>query len=341
MSGIAAQWRRRRPDAAGILGVAAATITLAGVSWYWYNRWATSTSSSSRASSSSGTQQQSGSVSDVHDSKSLARRPSLSISFPPHFDLTLPSHQEHLLRLYRSLSPLYLITLLHFSPHGGSELGRLTSLLQSQIVGADTRRIVPYSTTAGASAVARALGCDAHLEVYAEGHSRSLSPMAGTKADLLARTQALGLIRKNGKCRLVVVALLPAPALPADQPKIEHLLGTEAGDGDESDFELDLDSLVNSLLNPGSTSANGLANGHKDSNGSASSGEKAGATLRIIDTRTSTDPTSPRRMSFGSEDKAGREEADADAKRQKDRESFDKAVDEVGSKMRELRRAWK
>lgn len=51
--------------------MAAATITLAGVSWYWYNRWASSSSSSSSsgASSSKDEQRQGETSTDVYDSK--------------------------------------------------------------------------------------------------------------------------------------------------------------------------------------------------------------------------------------------------------------------------------
>lgn len=197
---------------------------------------------------------------------------------------------------------------------------------------------MPYSTREGASAVARALGCDAHLEVHVEGTSRSWQT-GGTKADVLARTQALGLIRKNGKCRLVVVALLPA--LPAEQPQAGDLVGqSEAGDGDGSHLGLDLDNFVSSLLNQG-PATNGHAHEHKDISGSASSSDKAGATLRIIDTRTSTDPTSPRARSFSSGSRTGQGDTSLDVSREAQRGGFDKAIDEVGNKMRELRRAWK
>lgn len=89
-----------------------------------------------------------------------------------------------------------------------------TAELPPSIDGLDERRILRYSTRKGALSVARALGCDGHVEVLADEQD---------EGDDDESLKALQLVRKNGKCRLLVVLSPPsregfATALSSEGP---------------------------------------------------------------------------------------------------------------------------
>lgn len=127
--------------------------------------------------------------------------------------------------------------LIHYCPNAeSSDAPALQDFLYllAEIDGADPRRVLAYSKREGAHAVARALGCDAHAEVLLDYDDAGHDEVDGTErqdaskpeqqvshSDVLAVTQALNLIRRNGKCKLLVMLLLPGVHLPLASPKSE------------------------------------------------------------------------------------------------------------------------
>jgi hypothetical protein len=178
--------------------------------------------------------------------------------------------------MYQTLSSQFVVHLIHHSSHDLSaeespELAALHEQLSRNIPGADRRRILQYSTPQGGHAVARALGCDAHVEVLAQqqqyieedgynhasgvsssGRSDSSSTTtASTKVghdpSLLAQTQALHLIRNNGSCKLLVLLLLP------DVPSIEQRNGRRSAyveDAEDSEDDDENSHAADHLTTP-------------------------------------------------------------------------------------------
>ncbi|CAO1622615.1 unnamed protein product [Sympodiomycopsis kandeliae] len=124
------------------LGTAAGVVSLAGVGYYWYNLW----------SSSSGQ-----TAADANNSTSRqSPRPQLSIH------LGNPSSiPEDVVRIYNALSHLYLVHLIHPSNDNLEDSLSTCTLPET----ADTRRILTYSKHSGGIAIVRALDCEAHLHL--------------------------------------------------------------------------------------------------------------------------------------------------------------------------------
>lgn len=122
-----------------------------------------------------------------------------------------------MLALCEQLSALYLLHLIHCAPDG-------STVVEQQLQGIltlDTRRILAYSRHNGGVAIARALGCEAHLQV--------LTPTTSEKVTTEEMITSLQLISKNPTLKLLVLALVSVNPSAAS---------TET---------LDLDSIVASL----------------------------------------------------------------------------------------------
>lgn len=126
-----------------------------------------------------------------------AQRPTLSLTVPASLP---PSSISHLYtHVVTPLAQQYNIHLILPST--------LEALPDSTIDGLDTCRILRYSTSKGAYSVARALGCDAHVELLAgKGEDHGDDDGGGDDDESY---KALQLIRKNGKCRLLVMVTPP------------------------------------------------------------------------------------------------------------------------------------
>ncbi|PWN24691.1 hypothetical protein BDZ90DRAFT_262912 [Jaminaea rosea] len=182
--------RRRRPDALAIFGAAGAAVALVGAGYYWYSQWAASGSKKEADPSSSAP------TSTASSSQAFAQRPTLSLTVPA----SLPSS---------SISHLYTQVVTPLAQQYNIHLilpSTLEALPESTIDGLDTRRILRYSTSKGAYSVARALGCNAHVELLA-GKGEDHGDDDGGDDD--ESYKALQLIRKNGKCRLLVMVTPP------------------------------------------------------------------------------------------------------------------------------------
>ncbi|CAO1614674.1 unnamed protein product [Parajaminaea phylloscopi] len=290
MPGVSHPRRRRRLDPLALAGAAGAAVALAGAAWYWWNQSRSSGDDTSPGPSSA----------RPSDRKAqLARRPTLSLVLPPSLPLQHPTTCSAVSKLLRTLAPLYLVHLI-YPDVDESSVDALQDLLDDvqDIEGVDTRRFLAYEKPQGAEAIARALGCDMHVEVLAQG---SPNVSAASHGDLLRRSQALGLIRRNGKCRLFVVLLLPPPeALVTTQPGHKSASSTILGSNHSVSGD-PADELVSAMLNAaGDTAQSGLA------------------TLRVIDTRSKAGSHSPR-----------------------DRIDLSTAIDDAANRLAAFRSGWK
>lgn len=167
--------------------------------------------------------------------KRLPPRPSLSLSLPPSFSRT-PASLDLLRQLIETLSPAFLIHLITPPPpedasqgdSGGDEYGvqsvaELAAALQD-IALFDSRRVLEYSRSEGRQALARALACDAHLEVFlgslpddAEGPGMSAVQQEGEESEKPDKNEYEGpaaqyrgdIERLRRACGLVILLALP------------------------------------------------------------------------------------------------------------------------------------
>lgn len=238
----------------------------------------------------------------------------MSLVLPPSLSLQYQHTRCALSTLLSSLAPLYLVHLIHNAPQEVSweqqAASKRTVDELSQIEGVDVRRFLAYETPQGAEAVARALGCDMHVEALIDNFA-SVASQRKTE-DVLRRSQALALIRRNGKCHLFVVLLLPGPTA-VDRPK-DTAAYTTLGSSHLIDSNTP-DELVSSLLN--------------GSNNATASGL---AMLRILDVRSKRGE----RASIGS---SGELSAAGDLQPQIN--SLKDAIEEATRRLADFRSGWK
>ena len=167
------------------------------------------------------------------DGPKLASRPTLSLSLPPHFPRTSEG-LSLLADLLEELSEHYLIHLIVPSlpsssqgppdmqanrPPGYDEDQERDITLDPSAASLarafahvrhfDKRRILEYSKPEGRQAVARALACDAHVQVLLSGPGNEAGDAEQTEKEIAG----LGSLQKS--CGLVVVLSLPITGVSA------------------------------------------------------------------------------------------------------------------------------
>ncbi len=182
-------------------------------------------------------------------SSKLAARPSLSLSLPPSFRRTEESLQQ-LAELLEELSQHYLVHLIlpetdaatssnqqtpRFAVHAGAprrgppglnDSGRDLALPQepsaASIAAAlcavpnfDIRRILEYSVAPGRQAVARALACDAHVQVLLPAAAAAAAAAEEAAGGESAAKQISNLESLQKSCGLIIVVSLPGAQDPA------------------------------------------------------------------------------------------------------------------------------
>lgn len=256
----------------------------------------------------------------------------MSILFPAEVSLSHPA----LLELLHTVTPLYQVHVIH---HVDNPEYRKDPRYQdwishySELQGADDRRVLAYEREAGGQSISRALVCDMHVHVVVDGEQ-------GTQRQTSVAETALAcnLVRRNGRCKLFVVLILPAspersgnerehggdkiegngerPTSKTAEGKRVRSPGPIPGSGRYSTSS-DADDLVAALLNPPSSQS--------------TSGSTTEATIRIVDMRppSSSSGKSANKTHDGGGD--GRvEQSDA----------LDGALRAAGSRLRDFSSAW-
>lgn len=240
-------------------------------------------------------------------------RPSLSLVIPPSLSLQDAQVHKGVDVLLQALAPVYLVHILHYAPDGPADNQSSNHLKGLHgIDGLDIRRVLAYSQPAGAEAAARAIGCDMHVEVLAEDKSGD---------PVLRKSQALSLIRRNGKCRLFAALLLPSPGPESSSQKAQPrgvtsprpLQSSVIPGNNHSATGSQVDELISALLNPGG-------------NASASSNSQLAA-LRIVDVR--------------GQSSVGKRNGAKDAMIAAESSAFVAAAREAAARLLEFRSGWK
>lgn len=244
---------RSRNRTLALAGGAVAAASLAYAAYQWYRSSSASgpsgpslPRSGGLAGSGDGTAQRKANLQASKSAPKLASRPTLSLSLPPHFPRTSEG-LSLLADLLQELSEHYLIHLIVptlQSPQGppDMQLNRPPGFDEDQetditldpsaaslaralahVPHFDKRRILEYSKPEGRQAVARALACDAHVQMLLSG------PAAGGDDTDQAEKEITGLGQLQKSCGLVVVLSLPMTTAAAGkahgQKVVESLSG--------------------------------------------------------------------------------------------------------------------
>ncbi|CAO1628496.1 unnamed protein product [Jaminaea pallidilutea] len=324
--------QRRRPDTLALLGTVGAVVSLAGVGWYWYSQWTSSSADSGQSPGDQDGSKASSSKSGIVRGGPSSRRPSMSILLPAEVPLSHPA----LLELLHTVTPLYQVHVIHHvdnpeyrkDPQYQGGMSRF-----SKLQGADDRRVLAYERDAGGQSVSRALVCDMHVHAVVDGEQERQRQTSVAETAL-----ACNLVRRNGRCRLFVALILPAspgrsgserepggdnsegnaerPTSKTAEGKRVRSPGPIPGSGRYSTSS-DADDLVAALLNPPSTQS--------------ASGSSAEATIRIVDMR-------PPSSSSGKS--ANKTHDGGGGGRVEPPDALDGALRAAGSRLRDFSSAW-
>lgn len=257
--------RRRHPNRRNsYIGAALGVAALATAGWGVY-RWATSASSS--AGPGDGPPLGAKKVPPLP--RKGSNRPTLSLSLPAGFSLS-DGQSEALVQLVAAIAPYYVVTLIlpqYSMPSRGKERATATAdavptsvslrTILADVPFFDARRILEYSTLSGRQALAKALGCDVHVETSLSpaqtlGHDAEQSELLNSSSssdssdedpswhagsDDSPDTESILIIKQGTKLRrqqaylsslalgqrIVVLLILPRVGLSALPAQIAHL----------------------------------------------------------------------------------------------------------------------
>ncbi|PWN45170.1 hypothetical protein IE81DRAFT_320339 [Ceraceosorus guamensis] len=238
---------RALASAAGVGGAVIGLATLAWVAWSWSN------SRASPGDQAGGDGRTVGGASgsrtrDGHGAKGIpSSRPTLSLAMPQTDEPT----SEYLLRIRELLLPViaqvFSVHLLLPADHESKSDAEILSCIQAlssklkDIDGYDERRTMLHETESGKLTLARAIKCDAHVEVLMDSSRHEEC----TKTDMDAYHDAISRLRKSTS--LLVFLVLPDPGHTASQDngRIDSFLrpyssGTRMARGDAEVRVLDL-----------------------------------------------------------------------------------------------------